>query len=440
MVEEQNIYAQHDNKGMTCDPRCRPKVHYKTVDEQSHLCSTTVGKSSSSYTPSNYDLQMPILKHTANIQHVPTRALAFQASPKQARPTSTEQHWISPDHYFRPIPHVPEGVDPSPFPNLLLQNLAGEQISRPDTRTPSASNLHLGFDDRKYNHGFEIGSRTHRGLLAYGQVRSSAPHESPPGQPQSRWSQARNYRVKVYEPPYLDPHTDDSIAHVETNAELWVEQLMLSMTNIKDVKDPANSHHCRLFSSESIDPLLIEACSREIFTALMDRCKNGFRGPPAFNKALNANHRLEPDRTATCEERIRNVVQVLSWNKRACKDVLYEDWKIKLLVNHPLSYDKEKDSQKGSNDQRRKRQLAAQEKMEKTEEELRAYREAHREGTGDSTSSAQYNDGYFAWDKTGPQWLLHEADRSLRPEEFSSTTCKRPYEETGGDDIKRQRV
>lgn len=141
-----------------------------------------------------------------------------------------------------------------------------------------------------------------------------------------------------------------------------------------------------------------------------------------------------------CEERIQNVVKVLSWNKRACKDMLYEDWKIKLLVNHPLSYDKEKDSQKGSNDQRKRRQLAAQEKMEKTEEELRAYRETHGGAFRDSTSTAQYNDDGYAWGNTvQPEWLLHEADRSLKPEASPSTTGKRLWEGTGGGNAKRQR-
>ena len=91
---------------------------------------------------------------------------------------------------------------------------------------------------------------------------------------------------------------------------------------------------------------------------------------------------------ATCEERIQNVVKVLSWNKRACKDVLYEDWKIRLLVNHPLAYDKEKDSQKGSNDQRRKRQLEERERMERTEEELKALRENGGIGQGEGVGRA----------------------------------------------------
>lgn len=158
---------------------------------------------------------------------------------------------------------------------------------------------------------------------------------------------------------------------MEADADVWVSQLVDAMKNTDDVKDLQNSHHRRLFLPKKTDDLLIDACCCAIFEALIDRCRYGFRGPAQFNKALKPMHGLELDRTATCEVRIRNVVRVLRWNKRVCKDVLYEDWKIRLLVNHPLSYDKEKDNQKGSNDQRRKRQLEQVEKLKETEEKMK---------------------------------------------------------------------
>ncbi|KAK3202680.1 hypothetical protein GRF29_154g351681 [Pseudopithomyces chartarum] len=186
-----------------------------------------------------------------------------------------------------------------------------------------------------------------------------------------RWKQAREYRRKVYQLPQVDPRTDLSIVRVEADADVWVSQLVDAMKNTDDVKDLQNSHHRRLFLPKKTDDLLIDACCCAIFEALIDRCRYGFRGPAQFNKALKPMHGLELDRTATCEVRIRNVVRVLRWNKRVCKDVLYEDWKIRLLVNHPLSYDKEKDNQKGSNDQRRKRQLEQVEKLKETEEKMK---------------------------------------------------------------------
>lgn len=197
---------------------------------------------------------------------------------------------------------------------------------------------------------------------------------TPPQRPKNRWQQARDYRLQVHESPQIDPRTDYTIAQVEAAAEAWVQRLIAAMSNTQNVKDTLHSHHRRLFLPENRDDKLIEASCREIFVALVDRCKHGFRGPPQFNKALRANGPLEPDRTARCEERLLNVVKVLAWDKRACKDVLYEDWRIKLLVNHPLTYDKEKDAQKGSNDQRRKKQLQERETVERTQEELRALR------------------------------------------------------------------
>ncbi|KAF2451516.1 hypothetical protein P171DRAFT_492934 [Karstenula rhodostoma CBS 690.94] len=443
MADRQMIYAQHDNKCMNSDPTSRTGIDKDTVNDCSHVRSMAVGTSSTSYMPSSYSSQMPILEHTASVRPINTHTSAQQAPPIQTKVTSTEQHWIIPDHYLRNDLLVPENFGHSPRFTSSLQSFANSQSPNQETRTPSRLIPCLGSSEGMPVHGIDFASSKDRetlpqeGQSAHQKARGIIPAQPSP----SRWQQARDYRRKVYEPPYLNPHIDDSIAHVEANAEFWVDQLMVSITNTKGVKDTATSHHRRLFSSEGIDPLLIEACSREIFTALIDRCKNGFRGPPAFNKALKASHQLEPDRTATCEERIQNVIKVLLWNKRACKDVLYEDWKIKLLVNHPLSYDKEKDSQKGSNDQRRRRQLAAQEKMEKTEQALRAYREAHRETIGDSTNTAQCNDDGFAWEKNvPPEWIPHKADRGLKLEDIHSTTGKHPYEELGGSNAKRQRV
>ncbi|KAF1955834.1 hypothetical protein CC80DRAFT_548902 [Byssothecium circinans] len=199
----------------------------------------------------------------------------------------------------------------------------------------------------------------------------SPPTQTPHPHPPNRWYQAHAYRLQVHEPPQIEPSTDPTIAQVTHSAEHWVVTLIHAITNTTSVKDTPTSHALRTFLPSAYDPFLIEATARQILTLLLDRCTHGFRGPAAFNKALKPARDLEADRTATCEERMRNVVEVLRWNKRACKDVLYEDWKIRLLVNHPLAYDREKDCQKGSNDQRRKRLVQERERLRGVEEELR---------------------------------------------------------------------
>lgn len=193
----------------------------------------------------------------------------------------------------------------------------------------------------------------------------------------NQWLKAREYRRQVHELPQIHPHADSTIQDVEQNAEFRIGQLVLAMANIKDVKDREGSHSLKMFLPEAYDPLLLEATSREVFSALLDRCKHGFRGPAHFNKALSPRKGLEADKTATCEERLQNIIHALMRSKLVCKDVLYEDWKIMLLVNHPLAYDKEKDWQKGSNDQRRMRLLQERAKFKQTEDELRAYRQAN---------------------------------------------------------------
>lgn len=335
-----------------------------------------------------------------NARPMSTRAWEQQHAP-QTKVISTNQQWASPDHHFRPL--LPKSahftqtqqhalsldtstIQPSPTPGFSSTAAFNESELQGEIYTQNCQNLDTSYSLETLDHWPDITFHPSDHFIPAPSLQQQASHLPP----SSRWHQAREYRRKVCEPPYIDPATDDTIAFVEANAEAWVDQLIHAMTNITDVKDPLTSHHRRLFLSDGIDPLLIEACCREIFTALIDRCKNGFRGPAQFNKALKASHQLEPDRTATCGERVQNVVKVLLWNKRACKDVLYEDWKIKLLVNHPLSYDKEKDSQKGSNDQRRRRQLAEREKMEKTQEELKAYREAQGQGREVGQDAGQY--------------------------------------------------
>ncbi|KAF2467701.1 uncharacterized protein BDR25DRAFT_316700 [Lindgomyces ingoldianus] len=208
----------------------------------------------------------------------------------------------------------------------------------------------------------------------------------PDASPVNRWQQAQEYRRKVYQVPYRDPRLDFTIVGVEQNAEFWVGQLALAMTNVHNVKDREGSHAMKMFLPNVYDPLLVEATCRDILRSLIDRCKNGFRGPNTFNKAIKPGKELEADKTATCEERLSNIIRALTWNKRVCKDVLYDDWKIRLLVNHPLAYDREKDSQKGSNDQRRLRHIKEREKLKKTEEELRAYQIVNTQTQPENTS------------------------------------------------------
>ncbi|RMZ72459.1 hypothetical protein GMOD_00007447 [Pyrenophora seminiperda CCB06] len=165
------------------------------------------------------------------------------------------------------------------------------------------------------------------------------------------------------------PKSDTSILDVELNAEFWVRQLVVAMINLEDVKDTDNSSAVQLFDPEEYDSLLLEAVGREIFLALIDRCKNGFRGPCRCNKALEPNGGLEADVTASCAERMQNVVSVLSCNKRVAEDMLFDSWKIRLLVNHPLAYDND-DEQEESDDQRRRRLEFERDRLKRIEEEL----------------------------------------------------------------------
>ncbi|KAJ4301413.1 hypothetical protein N0V90_003505 [Kalmusia sp. IMI 367209] len=386
------------------------------------------------------------------LSQIPYNSTETAGKANTKRPSINHQ-WTTSDRYS--IPSLPEQQSPVHFPRLTSssQNCATQPQSPQTPPTSAFGEPHILNEVYAPQRVNLLTPAISEAPAEWQEVLVTAnshfAHLGPSPQatvhaPVNRWQQARDYRRKVYQPPYVDPQIDHTIPNVETNAEFWVDQLIIAMSNTEDVKDTPNSHHRRLFLAEYLDPLLIEACCREIFTALIDRCKNGFRGPAHFNKALKASHTLGPDRTATCEERICNVVKVLSWNKRACKDVLYEDWKIRLLVNHPLAYDKEKDSQKGSNDQRRKRQLADRERMQKTEEELRTYREANGNVAMGIKGISQLGDafayGAHVQPESWPQeWLCDKYDGAFS--DVDNDLGKRPgFEEPQGNDAKRQRL
>ena len=118
----------------------------------------------------------------------------------------------------------------------------------------------------------------------------------------SRWNNAREYRRRIQRTPQVDPRSDPSIQDMEQNAEFWVRQLVLAMANLEDIKDTENSSTAKMFRPEAYDSLLLDATCREIFLALIDRYKCGFRGPAQFNKALQPNRRLEADANAPCTE------------------------------------------------------------------------------------------------------------------------------------------
>ncbi|CAI6342280.1 unnamed protein product [Periconia digitata] len=296
---------------------------------------------------------------------------------------------------------IPTCFDPTTATNLTSSNVINYSRS-PAMRTATPQQVYLNIPLREATptlHGF-LTSKDAQSSLPYHmepkpayfapsspplshlnyqeeplQPSSTSPNNSP-SNPNTvhplpdRWQLAQHYRTRVHEPPQIDPSIDPTISLVTQNAEHWVYLLTSALTNVDSCKDTPTSHAYRLFHPSPPPAPLLEASARQIFTSLLDRCTHGFRGPASFNKALKPIAGLEADRFANCEERLRNVVDVLRGNKRVCKDVLYEDWKIRLLVNHPLAYDRDKDCQKGSNDQRRKRLLEERERLKGVEGEL----------------------------------------------------------------------
>ncbi|KAF2180085.1 hypothetical protein K469DRAFT_693547 [Zopfia rhizophila CBS 207.26] len=153
------------------------------------------------------------------------------------------------------------------------------------------------------------------------------------------------YRYKVTKHPHVDPNSDITIAEVERDRELYISQLFQAMINLDGIHDTENSRERKLFrlgTPGAASGYKIEATCRAIFDALIDRCVNGFRGTIKENKTLKPEQGLEADRDCNCFTRMQYVLDALWASKCTCRDVLNEDSKIILLVNHPLHYQKTK--------------------------------------------------------------------------------------------------
>ncbi|KAF2179989.1 hypothetical protein K469DRAFT_693474 [Zopfia rhizophila CBS 207.26] len=72
--------------------------------------------------------------------------------------------------------------------------------------------------------------------------------------------------------------------------------------------------------------------------ALMDRCKNGFRGCPGHeNKALSPSKNNVEDKTGSCLIRLNNLLEALAKSKCVSHDIMCDNWKIELFVNATLA-------------------------------------------------------------------------------------------------------
>ncbi|KAF2121058.1 hypothetical protein BDV96DRAFT_640471 [Lophiotrema nucula] len=166
---------------------------------------------------------------------------------------------------------------------------------------------------------------------------------------------AATFRNQITMKPHGDLGTDATIAAVELNRSAWIVSMVKAVYNLVNINDRPKANQCNLFrrgTSSCIHVEVVESACHAVFDALLDRCKHGFRGPKSENHALNAGAGRILDKTANCTTRLQNVVDALKTHKTVCRDILYDQFKRQLLVNHPLKYSDKKKGHLGCNNQK----------------------------------------------------------------------------------------
>ncbi|KAF2268726.1 hypothetical protein CC78DRAFT_540573 [Lojkania enalia] len=163
---------------------------------------------------------------------------------------------------------------------------------------------------------------------------------------------ARQYRRRTTMLPQIHPQSDATIPEVKRRREMIVKVMVQAVWNLRGVHDKPDSRETKMFTfggTDAADPQHVEAACRSVFDFLLDRVEIGFRGGHKDNKAIRPAKDVEVDRDGNCLTRIRNVIRAIQLSKCTCRDILYEDYKVMLLVNHPLSYLKTKHTVRKNN-------------------------------------------------------------------------------------------
>ncbi|OCK83597.1 hypothetical protein K432DRAFT_390274 [Lepidopterella palustris CBS 459.81] len=167
---------------------------------------------------------------------------------------------------------------------------------------------------------------------------------------------ARRYRNRVRTLPYINPANDATIASVEGDRDNWIKKIYNAMVRGDLACDgPSAKSRKHWVQTPYFDVGEIKWASIELFEAVMDHCKNGFRLEKEDNKCPPAASRANPsDREATCKERITTIIESLEKEKTVCDDMMEGGKHIKMFVNAPLTYTKSKISNRNSNNQKKK--------------------------------------------------------------------------------------
>lgn len=165
------------------------------------------------------------------------------------------------------------------------------------------------------------------------------------------WAQSIANRYKVTHVPDVHPLSDPTIQTIIDQADANLHTLLQALNNTVGVNDSANSKEVKLVSNSTDinDEDKISTCQL-ILSGLIHRSVVGYCGYSHKNEAK------EDDKKLNSQQRFDQVVNTMRVEKTVCRDVLFEESKIVLLVHQPIAILEMKIRNRGNNASRKKGQ------------------------------------------------------------------------------------
>jgi hypothetical protein len=172
--------------------------------------------------------------------------------------------------------------------------------------------------------------------------------------------QYRRNKMRMDRTPWKEPHTDGTIAKIESERDRHVERIYNALISGHRYRDnKASIAEKRWVTSAYYDPGMVEAYSHRVFDALMEQVKEGYRGWTQNDYVNDERKGEDDDKDADCEERLNNIIEALELEKTICENVMSSAWQIRMFVNAPKAYAKRKYQNRIGNSKRPNAKMTA---------------------------------------------------------------------------------
>jgi len=154
------------------------------------------------------------------------------------------------------------------------------------------------------------------------------------------------YLQRVRAGPGMDPATDPTINHIQSQEEPCVADLMQAFFDVSSVDDRTGSNvigYCTLGNAHAYNVEDVEATCRLVHSKLIQRCRYSFRGYEGSDRlgrrqsGIHHSQIEDEDISGNCYTRFTNVLTLLRKWKSICGLIVESNSEIEGLVNAPAT-------------------------------------------------------------------------------------------------------